>query len=177
MQQALCILFCATFLLNAQSGKRVPQSAFDVIGIAARTTNIDEAGPNGVIPRMWQRLFSQNLLDQIPDKTDAGILAVYTEYASDEKGAYTYLLGAKVKPGTVAPEGMRSVHIPAGPYVVFQTARGPVQKVIPAAWQVIWSAFPQDGPAHRSFQADFELYPAGFDPKNAGIGIYIGVGK
>ncbi len=170
-----CLLLGALFMAHSQTNKRVHQGAFDVIGISARTTNMDEMGPNGVIPRLWQRLMTEKLLDQIPNRIDADTIAVYTEYASDENGAYTFVLGARVKPGTVAPEGMRSLHVPAAEYLVFPTDRGPVEKVVPSAWQSIWKAFPADGPVQRAFQADFELYgKAATDPKNSQVFLYIG---
>ena len=45
------------------------QSEFDVIGIEARTNNAAEATGNGAIPKQWQRLFMENLLSQIPDRS------------------------------------------------------------------------------------------------------------
>ena len=172
----LYILLSASFMLNAQTKKRVRQDAFDVIGLAARTTNIDEAGPNGVIPRLWQRLIGEKLLDQITGKIDSDIIAVYTEYSSDENGAYTYILGAKVKPGTNVPEGMRNVHVPTAEYLVFPTERGRVEKVVPAEWRVIWTAFPADGPVQRAFSADFESYgKAAVKPTDSQVDIYIAV--
>jgi predicted transcriptional regulator YdeE len=171
-----CILLGGLSMTCAQTNKRVQQGAFDVIGVAARTTNIDEAGPNGVIPRLWRRLMTDKLLDQIPGRLDMETIALYTEYASDENGAYTFVLGARVKPGTVAPDGMRSTHVPATEYVVFSTDRGPVEKVVPAAWKQVWDAFPADGLVHRAFQADFELYgKTATDPKNSHVFLYIGV--
>lgn len=168
--------FVIVSILPAQSGKHVQQSAFDVIGLAARTTNVDEAGPNGVIPRLWQRLMSQNLPAKIPNRIGDDIVAVYTEYTSDENGAYTYVVGVKVKPGTDAPEGMRKVRIPASEYIVFPTLRGPVEQVVPAEWHVIWKAFTADGPFQRAFSYDFELYgKTAADPKNSQVDIYIGI--
>jgi predicted transcriptional regulator YdeE len=173
---ALFIELSGLYMSHAQTNKRVHQGAFDVIGIAARTTNLDEAGPNGVIPRFWRRLMAEGLLDHIPNRIDTETIAVYTEYASDEKGAYTFVLGARVKPDTVAPEGMRSIHIPAADYVIFPTERGPVEKVVPQTWQTIWNSFPPDGPMLRAFQADFELYgKAAMDPKNSQVFLYVGI--
>jgi predicted transcriptional regulator YdeE len=37
----------------------------------------------------------ENLAAQIPDKTDSSILAVYTDYASDQDGEYTFVIGAR----------------------------------------------------------------------------------
>ena len=83
--------------------KPTEQASFDVIGIEARTNNAQEATADGAIGQQWQRLFTEGILDQIPDQTDESITVVYTNYASDWNGDYTYVLGAKVKSGTKAP--------------------------------------------------------------------------
>ena len=55
---------------------------------------------------MWQRLFRDGVLAAIPNKADANIVALYTEYASDKDGAYTYVLGARVTKVESVPAGM-----------------------------------------------------------------------
>ena len=58
-------------------------ATFDVIGISVRTNNTTEAGGNGQIPQLWQRLFMEGILSAIPDRADEAIVAVYTNYAGD----------------------------------------------------------------------------------------------
>src|ERR1019366_7737757 len=99
---------------DAMKPKPVESSEFQVIGIEARTNNARESGGGGAIPKQWQRLFMENLLGRIPDRIDQSIVAVYSNYVSDWNGDYTYILGAKVKPGTKAPEGMVAKNIPGG---------------------------------------------------------------
>jgi len=41
--------------------------------------------------------------EQIPNKTNANIIAAYTDYASDKDGDYTFVLGAKVNSGKEIP--------------------------------------------------------------------------
>ena len=123
------------------SPKSTDQPGFQVIGIEARTNNSQEATGGGAIPKQWQRLFMENLLGQIPDRLDQSIIAVYSDYASDANGDYTYVLGAKVKPGTKAPNGMVAVSIPAGKYLEFVTAKGPGAEVLPPAWRQIYGYF------------------------------------
>lgn len=151
------------------------QSGFAVIGIETRTNNAQESAGNGAIPQLWQRLFAEGILDRIPDRADESITVVYTNYASDWNGDYTYTLGAKVKPGTKAPAGMVLVTVPAGKYLEFQSARGPGHEVVPAVWKQIWTYFQQPGNPARAYKSDFERYQGPSDPNNVQAQIYIGV--
>jgi len=151
------------------------QAAFDVIGISARTTNTTERGGGGEIPKIWQRLFMENVLNRIPDRSDDAIVAVYTNYAGDENADYTYVLGAKVKSGTKAPDGMVSVSIPAGKYDEFVSAKGPGPEVIPPLWMHVYSYFQTPGSPKRAFKSDFERYEGPMDPNAMQAHIYIGV--
>ena len=157
------------------SPKVTDQSGFDVIGIEVRTNNAQEATSGGAIPQQWQRLFMEGILDRIPDRLDQSVVAVYTNYASDWNGDYTYILGARVKPGTKAPAGMVSVNVPAGKYVEFTSARGPAPQVVPNLWKEIWTYFHEPGKPERAYQADFEAYDDMSDPNNVQMRIYIGV--
>src|ERR1700674_758443 len=56
---------------------------FTVIGIAARTDNAKESTADGIIPKQWQRFFSDGMLAKIPDATGPNLYAVYADYVSD----------------------------------------------------------------------------------------------
>ena len=149
----------------------VDEAGFVVVGIEARTTNAGEMTPEGIIGRQWQRFMAENLLAQIPNRVDSSILAVYTDYASDKDGEYTFVLGARVASVTQIPTGMVARRISAGRYVVFTTERGPAARVVPAAWKRIW-----DAPLHRAYRSDFELHDErAADPQNAQVRIYVGI--
>ena len=149
---------------------------FTVIGISARTSNARETTPDGVIGKQWGRLFQENLLAKIPNKTNSDIIAVYTGYASDKNGEYTYVLGARVNPGTEPPTGMVSVKIPAGKYALFTSEKGPAAKVVPQIWQRI-NSLPKSAPGgDRVYKADFEVYDQrAADPQNSQVDVYIGI--
>jgi predicted transcriptional regulator YdeE len=172
---ALALAACASRGQKEMRPAPTEQLALDVIGIEARTNNSREATENGAIPKQWQRLFKENLLDRIPDRLDQSIVAVYTNYASDWNGDYTYILGAKVKPGSKAPAGMVSVIIPSGKYLEFVSVRGPSPQVVPELWKQIWSYFHEFGNQARAYQADFERYDDLSDPNNVQVRIFIGV--
>src|ERR1017187_6662634 len=145
-------IICGLAAQDAVKPKQIEQAEFEMIGIEARTNNTQEAGGNGVIPKQWQRLFMEGLLNGIPDRSDQSIVAVYTNYASDWNGDYTYILGAKVKPGTKAPAGMVAVTVPAGKYLEFVTAKGPGAEVIPPAWMQIYGYFQTHPTPARAFK-------------------------
>ena len=148
---------------------------FAVIGIEARTTNANEASGAGVIGKQWQRFFSESLLDRIPDKIDSHIYALYTNYGSDEKGAYTFVLGAKVRPGTVAPSGMVLVAAPKGHYVIFTSERGPAAQVGVETWMRIWAWPAELRNSRRAFHTDFEVHDSQDDPQHSQVKIYVGI--
>lgn len=115
------------------------------------------------------------MADKIPDKTGPNLYAVYSEYASDHNGEYTFMVGAPAKQNVVAPSGLVLKHVPAGKYAVITTEKGPFPKVIPEAWLTIFELENQ-GKLKRAYQTDFELYDQrALDPQNGQVDIYIGL--
>ena len=171
------MLVLGTTILQAQDNmkpKPNPQDAFEVIGIQVRTNNAKEANGDGAIPKQWQRLFAEGILNQIPEKVDQSITVVYSNYAGDWNGDYDYTLGTKVKSGTRPPEGMVSVTVPTGKYLEFESARGPGQTVVPEVWKQIWAYFQDPANPQRDYKADFERYEPS-DPANVQAYIFIRV--
>ena len=156
--------------------KVVKQDGFTVIGISARTSNTKEMTAQGVIGPMWGRLFQEHVLEKIPNKADSKIVAVYTDYASDHNGEYTYVLGARVTSDAVVPAGMVAKKIPAGKYAVFTSEEGPAQQVVPALWMKI-NSLPQGAVGtDRVYRADFEIYDErATDPQNLQVDVYVGI--
>src|SRR4029077_18661153 len=104
-------------LLGSAMPPRIVQAKeFSVIGIAARTDNAREATSDGIIPKQWGKFFAEGILAAIPNKIDPTIYAVYTDYASDRNGDYTFFIGAKVSDATAIPVGMVATKVPAGKY-------------------------------------------------------------
>jgi len=155
--------------------KQTNVPGFTVIGIEARTDNAKESTANGIIPKQWQKFFSEGMIGQIQNKTGSNLYAVYSDYASDHNGEYTYVVGAAVKDGTAAPTGMVVRRVSAGQYAVLTTDVGPFAKVVPAAWQRIFK-LEEEGKLKRAYKTDFEIYDQrAQDPQNAQIDIYVGV--
>jgi predicted transcriptional regulator YdeE len=166
---------CGAQSQTAMKPTSTEQPAFDVIGIEARTNNSAESTGGGAIPKLWQRLFMENLLNQIPDRLDQSIVAVYSNYASDWNGDYTFTLGAKVKPGTKTPDGMVSKHLAATRYLEFHSEQGVPAQVVPAMWKGVWDYFQVPENPQRAYGSDYELYEAITDPNNVEVKLFIGV--
>jgi len=157
--------------------KTVHQDGFFVVGIEVRTTNAKEMTGEGVIPKQWQKFFQDGIQQKMPDKVDGAIYAVYTDYASDRNGEYSFVIGVKVNPSATVPAGMVLKKIPSGEYAVITSDQGPVGKVVPAAWQQIWSL--EDNHqlgGTRAYRADFEVYDKrAADPQSSQVDVYVGV--
>jgi predicted transcriptional regulator YdeE len=156
--------------------KVMQQGGFTVVGISVRTSNAKEMTAEGVIGKQWGGFMAEGLLAKIPHKTDRGIVAVYTDYASDHNGEYTFLLGARVSSDAGVPAGMVAKKIQAGRYAVFTTERGPAAKVVPEEWMRINSLPKSAVGGDRVYGADFEIYDErASDPQNAQVDVYVGI--
>ena len=154
---------------------RTDLAGFTIIGIEARTTNAKEATGEGIIGKQWQKFFSEGIPQRIPNKIESNFYAVYSDYASDHKGEYSFVIGAKVREGTTPPSGMVAKRVQAGSYTVLSSEKGPFPKVVPAAWKKIFT-LEDEGKLKRAYQTDFELYDErAKDPQNGQIDIYIGL--
>ena len=88
---------------------------FYIIGISVRTTNENNQVAKD-IPALWERFMVEGIMDKIPNKIDATIYCLYTDYESDHTKPYTTILGCKVATIENVPDGMVAKHIEAGHY-------------------------------------------------------------
>jgi predicted transcriptional regulator YdeE len=161
---------------SAMNPKVVRQTGFTVVGIAVRTSNAKEMTPDGVIGKQWARLMQEGLPGKIPNRADKSVVAVYTDYASDNNGEYTYLLGARVTSDSNVPAGMVAKKIPAGRYAVFTSEKGRAAKVVPETWMRINSLPKSAVGGDRVYGADFEIYDErAADPENSQVDVYVGI--
>jgi predicted transcriptional regulator YdeE len=155
----------------------IERPGFGLIGISTRTKNADETNPRtGKIGPLWGRFVQENIKEQIPGKTNAITLAVYSEYESNEKGMYSLTVGCESHHAGILPPAMVLRYVPTQRYAVIRTRRGPIPDVLFDAWQGIWKMSEKDLGGHRSFTFDFELYDQrAQDPKNAEVDIYLAI--
>jgi predicted transcriptional regulator YdeE len=156
--------------------RAVQQERFTVMGIAVRTSNAEQVTEARPIGKQWERLFGEGVLAAIPNRADGNIMAVYSEYASDKDGEYTYLLGARVRKVESVPAGMTVKNVPAGRYAVFTSDRGPVQKVVVEMCQRVWATPKSALGGDRTYQADFEVYDQrAQNPADSVVDLYVAV--
>jgi len=161
---------------SGMNPKVVQQSGFTVVGIAVRTSNAKEMTADGLIGKQWARLMQEAVLAKIPNKADKSIVAVYTEYASDHNGDYTYVLGARVTSDADVPARMVAKKIPAGRYAVFTSEKGPPAKVVPETWMRINSLPKTAVGGDRMYRADFEIYDErAADPQSVVVEVCVGI--
>lgn len=130
----------------------------------ARLTNSDPS-VGQKIGQAWQN-FMPNF-GAIPNKVTGKPVAIYSNYESDETGAYDYSLGCEV--GKFAKfADFKEIRIPAQKYAKFVVS-GDVSKAVPGFWQDLWR---MDLP--RNFGYDFEEYQSS-DLRNSLVFVYISV--
>ena len=149
---------------------------FYVAGYLVRTNNADEMSGKSKIGPLWGRFMQENLAAQIPNRTDAALTVVYSNYAGDEKGDYDYLLGARVTSIDHLPSGMSWRKVETGPYAVILTDKGAMPGVLQAAWARIWKMTPTELGGKRTFATDYEVYDQrSANPQDAQVEIHIGL--
>ncbi|PWN72054.1 AraC family transcriptional regulator [Chryseobacterium phosphatilyticum] len=143
---------------------------FKVIGISVRTTNENNQAAKD-IPVLWEKLMGEDILNMIPNKIDATIYSIYTDYEKDHTRPYTTILGCQVENLDHIPEGLIGKSFEGGDYVKF-TAKGDLKKdLVIREWLKIWEM-----DMDRVFTADFEVYgEKAQNPSDAEVDILIAV--
>ena len=151
------------------------ENQFNIIGITARTSNKAEMQGNGLIPKLWQQFFADQILSKIPNITNHSIIVAYYDYASDKDGQYSVLIGARAPETDNLAHGMINVTIPAGNYAIFLSEQGPIAQVAFKTWQNIWHLEDQKE-LNRKYAVDYEIYDQrAQNPANAQVEIHIRV--
>jgi len=131
---------------------KVQIESFNVIGIAVRTTN--ENGQSGQdIGQLWGKFMSEGIAEKIPNKMDANVFSIYTNYEKDHTKPYDTILGCKVSSLEEIPDGMVGQSFEGGTYGKFVSKGDLTKGVVFGTWTEIWE---QD--LDRVFTADFEIY-------------------
>lgn len=119
---------------------------------------------------LWQEFMKEGVAARIPGKLNEELLAAYHDYDGDYTQPYAFFIGCKVSPGTVVPEGLNSLVIPAGKYQKI-TAKGKFPDCVANAWREIWKT---DLP--RAYTVDFEVYDErSADWNNSEVDIFLSV--
>ena len=136
----------------------VRMEAFTVMGREVRTSNAREMSGQGAIPQLWSKM-----------NRDLGApVAVYSEYATDKDGEYSYMLGVEIGHDETVPLQFSRRDTEEGDYVCLKT-EGPVTpQLVAGLWRQIWD-LEQAGALSRAYITDFEIYTGN------GLELYVGV--
>jgi predicted transcriptional regulator YdeE len=146
-----------------------------VAGISVRTSNAREMTADAEIPKLWQRLSTENFLAQIPNRVDDRVIALYTDYENGKDGMYTYVLGAKVSSRKNLPAEFVAREIASGQYAMFTEQGGPPPQMTVDLWKRIWS-LEKPGVLDRAYKTDYEVhYGPADDVAKSHVDIYIGL--
>nr|WP_319377398.1 GyrI-like domain-containing protein [uncultured Methanoregula sp.] len=148
--------------------RKVPERT--VVGISKRTCNADGRSIDD-IPACWKEFLSQNSTAKIKNRAIPPTLyVVYSDYASDWRGEYSFLLGCGVTRAETVPEGMEVRRIPAQTYAVFNV-KGKMPDELLGIWSTIWlSELP------RTYTYDFEVYDKRFTrPASKEVDVYVAI--
>jgi len=169
----LTILALFTASIQSQEPIRIKKvEQFYVEGLSVRTDNAHEMTGQGKIGNLWRQFKEQKIA------VGMDLYAVYSNYESDQNGAYNYLLGWKVRTEEMRgvedfPQGCTAVKILAGKYAIVPSERGPAPKVVPEVWKRIWGLTPSELTRPRAFKTDFEFYgPANGDGQ---VNVFLGL--
>lgn len=161
---------------TASAVKTDDQPAFTVIGISIHTDSEKEASGDGEIPKLWQRVIQQGLLESIPSRGEGGPIAVYSDFTKEgEKFSYTYTLGMRVTSADKIPDGFVAITVPAGKYAIVPTDQGALPDVLPKAWHRVFTMSPAELGGERAFKIDYEQFPENMDWQNAQVDIHLGL--
>lgn len=128
------------------------KKAFNIVGIAIRTSNNNGEAARD-IPELWAKFWAENVMAEIPNRTDDTIYCVYTNYDGDYTKPYTTILGCRVNSIGHVPDELISLSIPAAEYAAF-SAKGDLMKgIVFNKWTEIWNS-----DLNRAYTADFEVY-------------------
>ena len=153
--------------------------AIKIIGIEVRTNNKDEISGNGKIGSQWQKFYQEEISAKIPNQIRPDeVMAIYTDYASDVNGEYSFILGKEVRTfdDVLLPAGMVAKVLPAAKYGVFTSPLGPIPGIVIEIWQYIWGLKPGEVGGDRAYLGDYEIYDArSGDSNNARVDVFLSI--
>lgn len=143
---------------------------FKIIGIAVRTKNHSEQTAKD-IGGLWDKFFSEQIIEKIPNKLDRDIYALYTNYEGDHNQPYDTIIGCKVSSLDEIPEGMVGQSFEASNYRKTIAKGDLTQGLLYQSWKDIWAENWE-----RTYAVDFERYgEKASNPKDAEVEIFVSV--
>ena len=128
-------------------------NGFKIIGISTRTTNKDNQSKED-LGKLWERFFSEKIIEKVPNKKSFEIISIYTDYKSDFTDEYTTIIGLTVSTLDEIPDGLIGREFKSDNFQKF-IAKGEMPKAVLDIWFDIWK---RDNELNRKYSYDFEVY-------------------
>jgi len=143
-----------------------------IIGISIRTTNQNGQSAKD-IEAIWTKFWGEKIQEQIPNKVNDNIYAVYTDYETDFNGAYTTIIGLPVSSLEDIPKDFVGITIEKAKYQKF-VSKGKMPEAVVNTWMKIWGN--KELSQVRAYKADFTVHGKKYyDGDNAEVETFISV--
>lgn len=143
---------------------------FKIIGISIETTNQNGQSLED-IEKIWGKFWGENIQDQVPNKINNEIYAVYTDYENGDAGKYTVIIGLPVKSLDDIPGDFvgREIHVGKNKKFI---SKGKMPEAVVKTWREIW----QNKISQRAYRADVTVHGKKYyDGDNAEVETFISV--
>lgn len=145
------------------------RNGFFVAGLSIRTSN-EEGKAVDHINALWQMFSEQNVLNDLPERLDDTIYALYSDYEGGHTKPYKFTIGCAVPKDTNLPKGMDVISVPAQSYAIAKAVGEPPASIV-KSWTEIW-----ESDLKRAYNVDFEVYGKDFfDPGKREVPIYVSI--
>lgn len=136
-----------------------------IVGLAQDFTEANKAA----IPALWGRLFGEPGVAARATGRTFGVCRASPEEGCDLR----YLAGFELSASATAPADLEIIELPARPYAVFtmKIDGGDLHLQMQAAARAIWGELLPASGLKLAQAPDLEVYPAGFDPTQAGAAL------
>lgn len=124
--------------------------AFSVVGLSAVISGNEKASEE--INELWQSFFGKSIGQDVSNRVDDVIYAVYSDYEGDHTKPYRLTIGYKIKSEPEMKDHLHHVEIKEAEYAMMSAA-GEQPKALIDTWTAVWQS-----DLNRKFETDFEVY-------------------
>ncbi len=124
--------------------------AFSVVGLSAVISGNEKASEE--INELWQSFFGKSIGQDVSNRVDDVIYAVYSDYEGDHTKPYRLTIGYKIKGDPQMKGHLHHVEIKEAEYAMMSAA-GEQPKALIDTWTAVWQS-----DLNRKFETDFEVY-------------------
>lgn len=125
-------------------------SAFSVVGISAMISGNETASEE--INTLWETFFSQSIGQDIENRLDDVIYAVYSDYQGDHTQPYRLTIGYRIQGDPKTKDYLHHIEVKDADYAMM-SASGEQPKALMETWTAIWQS-----DLDRRYETDFEVY-------------------